>query len=414
MTGSSIRQYCLLAVTIVLTGDQLRRGRGDFLGRSSEFSAVRRRLGKVSEVVLLEGEAGIGKTRFLSEVLAEPADFRVVHARADELDGRRPFGSLIDALDCRRSSADPLSAEIARLIDEAAAEFRIVQRISERLELMALEAPLVVALDDLQWADPSTITALRFATRHLRDVPVSFVVAFRPVPRDDALHRFLDSALRDGALHVTLGPLDEHTVADLVEDRLGLPPGPGLQSLVANAGGNPFYVAELIEALAADGHLRTTDGAVDADVKSTPVAFRTAIVRYVRFLGEPQLALLRWAAVLGSRFSPTDLASVSGTAVSDLLPVLDDAARAGILIDDRGRLAFRHELLRSALYDDMGAAIRQSMHLEAARAWPLAAPRRCRSLTISCGRRRHRTTPRSRHCSPQPTRPSILAARSSC
>ena len=52
---------------------------------------------------------------------------------------------------------------------------------------MALEAPLVVALDDLQWADPSTITALRFATRHLRDVPVSFVVAFRPVPRDDAL-----------------------------------------------------------------------------------------------------------------------------------------------------------------------------------------------------------------------------------
>ena len=167
---------------------------------------------------------------------------------------------------------------------------------------------------------------------------------------------------------MTLGPLDEHTVADLVEDRLGLPPGPGLQSLVANAGGNPFYVAELIEALAVDGRLRTTDGAVEADVTSTPVAFRTAIVRYVRFLGEPQLALLRWAAVLGSRFSPTDLASVSGTAVSDLLPVLDDAARAGILIDDRGRLAFRHELLRSALYDDMGTAIRRSMHLEAARA----------------------------------------------
>ena len=249
---------------------------------------------------------------------------------------------------------------------------------------MALEAPLVVAIDDLQWADPSTITALRFATRHLRDVPVSFVVAFRPVPRDDALHRFLDSSLRDGALHVTLGPLDEHTVADLVEDRLGLPPGPGLQSLVASAGGNPFYVTELIDALAADGHLRTTDGAVDADVTSTPVAFRTAIIRYVRFLGEPQMALLRWAAVLGSRFSPADLASVSGTAVSDLLPVLDDAARAGILIDDRGRLAFRHELLRSALYDDMGTAIRQSLHLEAARALAAAAPRRSRSLTTSC------------------------------
>ena len=95
------------------------------------------------DVVLVEGEAGIGKTRFLAEVLAEPAGFRVVHARADELDGRRPFGPLVDALDCRRSSADPLSAEIARLIDEVAAEFRIVERVSERLERMAIDEPLV-------------------------------------------------------------------------------------------------------------------------------------------------------------------------------------------------------------------------------------------------------------------------------
>ena len=149
----------------------------------AEFGAVRQHLGGGGEVVLIEGEAGIGKTRFLAEVLAVRAGVRVVHARADELDGGRPFGSLVDALDCRRSSADPLSAEIARLIDEAAPEFRIVERLSERLEQLALEEPLLVAVDDLQWADPSTVTALRFATRHLRDVPVTFVVAFRPLPR---------------------------------------------------------------------------------------------------------------------------------------------------------------------------------------------------------------------------------------
>ena len=348
--------------------DEVSRGRGHFFGRSNELDAVRARLGSVGEVVLVEGEAGIGKTSFLAEALAARAGVRVVHARADELDGIRPFGALVDALECRRSSADPLCAEIAQLIDEAAAEFRIVQRFSERIERLALEGPLVVAIDDLQWADPSTVTALSFATRELRDVPVTFVVAFRPVPRDDTLRQFLDSARRDGALHVTLEPLDEHTVADLVEDRLGLPPGPGLQSLVASARGNPFYVTELIDALAVEGHLRTTDRMVDADVTSTPVAFRGAVIRYVRFLGEPRLTLLRWAAVLGSRFSPTDLASVSGTAMSDLLPVLDDAARAGILIDDRGRLAFRHDLLQAALYDDMGTAIRESLHLEAARA----------------------------------------------
>ena len=404
-----------MAAILVGTAHQLQRGRGQrFFGRSSELGAVRQRLGGGGEVVLLEGEAGIGKTRFLAEVLAERAGVRVVHARADELDGGRPFGSLVDALDCRRSSADPLSAEIARLIDEAAPEFRIVERLTERLELLALEKPLLLAVDDLQWADPSTVTALRFATRHLRDVPVTLVVAFRPVPRDDALHRFVDSSLRDGALHVTLGPLDEHTVADLVEDRLGLPPGPGLQSLVASAGGNPFYVTELVDALAAEGHLHTTGGAVDADVTSSPAGFRTAIIRYVRFLGEPQLSLLRWATVLGSPFSPSDLARVSGTPMSDLLPILGDAARAGILIDDRGQLAFRHDLLRSALSGDMGTAIRQSLHLEAAGRWPPPARRRSRSLTTSSGRRGRPTTSRSRHCSRRPSRPSISAARLSC
>ena len=156
MTGTSVRWYRVLAGTIALTGNQLGRGRGHFVGRASELGAVRRRLGGVSEVVLVEGEAGIGKTLFLAEVLAEPAGFRVVHACADELDGRRPFGSLIDALDCRRSSADPLSAEIARLVDEAAAEFRIVERLSERLELMALEQPSVVALDGARWAASPT------------------------------------------------------------------------------------------------------------------------------------------------------------------------------------------------------------------------------------------------------------------
>ena len=317
--------------------------------------------------MLVEGEAGIGKTRFLAEVVSGPAGFGVVHAAAEELDSTRPFGSLLDALDCRRSSADPLRAEIARLIDEAAAEFRIVQRVSDLLEHIALQQPLLVVVDDLQWANPSTVTALRFAARHLRDVPIMFVLAFRPTPRADALHRFVESSLRDGALQVTLGPLDDYSVAALVEDRLGLLPGPGLQSLLASAAGSPFYVTELIDALAVDGRLRIADGTVDADPTPTPVAFRSAVIRYVQFLGEPQLNLLRWAAVLGGRFSPADLASLSGTAIGDLVPMLNTAIDAGVLIDDRGRLAFRHDLLRTALYDDMGTAVRQSLHVEAAR-----------------------------------------------
>jgi DNA-binding CsgD family transcriptional regulator/tetratricopeptide (TPR) repeat protein len=348
------------------------RAQGRLLGRSAELDAVRERLvrGRAGrcEVVLIEGEPGIGKTRFLAEVLADPAGVRRFHADAEELERTRPFGPLADALGCRVSSADPLCVEIARLIDEGAAEFRIVERFADLLERTALEGPLLIAVDDFQWADPSTVTSLRFAARHLVDVPVTIVLASRPIPRGHELEHFVDTSIRDGALHVTLGPLDDNAVFELVEGLVGRPPGPGLRSLVASAAGNPFYVTELVEALAADGRLQTADGMVDADAASMPVAFRGAVVRYLRFLGESQLALLRWAAVVGSRFSPVDLATVSGSPLDSVLAVLEEAVRAGIVIHDGERLAFRHDLLREALYEDMGMAVRQSLHLQAGRA----------------------------------------------
>jgi predicted ATPase len=112
---------------------------------------------------------------------------------------------------------------------------------------------LLVAIDDVQWADVSTVTALRFTTRHLIDVPVSFVLTSRPTPRGHELASLVDASIRGGAMHVTLGPLADDAVAGLVEDVVGCPPGPRLRSLVASAAGSPFYVTEVVQALAAGG-----------------------------------------------------------------------------------------------------------------------------------------------------------------
>jgi AAA ATPase domain len=113
----------------VFTVRRSQHGQGRLVGRSAELDAVRQRLarGRAAgyEIVLIEGEPGIGKSRFLAEVLTDAAGRRALHADADELERTRPFGPLADALGCRVSSADPLCAEIARLIDEGAAEFRI-------------------------------------------------------------------------------------------------------------------------------------------------------------------------------------------------------------------------------------------------------------------------------------------------
>jgi hypothetical protein len=302
------------------------------------------------------------------------------------------------------SSEDPLGAEIARLIDDGAAEFRIVERFAGLLERMALEGPLLVAVDDLQWADPSTVTSLRSAARHLADVPATFVLASRPIPRGDELERFVDTSIRDGALHVTLGPLDDTAVVDLVEELLGRPPGPGLRALVAHAAGNPFYVTELVDALAADGRLHTVDGTVDADAASVPVAFRGSVVRYLRFLGEPRLSLLRWAAVLGSRFSPADLSTVNGTRIDEMLPVLEEAVQAGILVHEDERLAFRHDLCaRPSTRTWAQASVRRCTSRPGG-PWPQPAPRHSTSLTTSCGAKRQQR--RSRRLASRRREPS--------
>ena len=105
-------------------------------------------------------------------------------AGADPLEQTRPFGPLIDALACRRSAPDPARAEIGRLIDEGAAEFRVIERIAELLERHGLEGPTVVAIDDLQWADRSTLRCLRHSIRQVADVPVTFPrVACTPARR---------------------------------------------------------------------------------------------------------------------------------------------------------------------------------------------------------------------------------------
>lgn len=323
------------------------------------------------QVVVIEGEAGIGKTRLLEEVLQGAGDARVFTADAEQLEQTRPFGPLTDALGLWMSSPDPQRAEISHLISDGGAEFRVVECIAELIQRLGLGGATIVAIDDLQWADPSTVTCLRYAARHLADVPVAFLVAMRPVPRSEELARFVDASVRDGAEHWDLGPLDEASVVGLVEDRVGAPAGPRLRTLVGSAGGNPFYAIELVDALAAEHRLGDAAGDwVDIGDATIPAGFRTNLLRYLRFLSRRGLALLQKAAVLGAHFSLADLAAFAGEPAHSLLPIVDEAQRVGILAESGEHLVFRHDLLREAIYDDMPISVRRALHLEAG--WALA------------------------------------------
>jgi predicted ATPase len=171
-------------------------------GRAVELRTLVDALGRAAggrpAVVIVEGEAGIGKSRLLAEALeaARARGLQVVAGRGQDLERNRPFGLLADSLGCSRSSPDPRRAAIAALLathdgdrgvatvsSDPGLQFQAVDAFLELVEALALQGPLALGLDDLQWADPSSLLTLGAAARRLTDSPVALLASLRPLPR---------------------------------------------------------------------------------------------------------------------------------------------------------------------------------------------------------------------------------------
>src|SRR5215470_5350831 len=354
-------------------------------GREDEIQALSEALDRVAAgraaIVLVEGEAGIGKTRLLAQALADARGrgMQVAAGRAEELERTRPFGVLAAALECARSAADPRRAAIAGLLAAPSAgelgpitvtsdpglRFRVVDALTDLVEELALSGPLVLGLDDLQWADPSSLLTVGVLARRLAGLPVGVIGCLRPSPRVAELERLAGALEAAGARHLVLHPLTGEAVTGLVAQAVAAQPGPRLLAQVSGAAGNPLFVTELLGALAQEGAITTAGGRAEVAETVLPPTLRLTILRRLSFLPEPTLQALRSASILGSGFSLTDLATVTGRSAVDLSVVLGEAIRARVVEDDGARLRFRHELIRDAIYEDLTGSVRRALHREA-------------------------------------------------
>ncbi|HTQ93276.1 MAG TPA: AAA family ATPase [Streptosporangiaceae bacterium] len=355
-------------------------------GREAEIGALGEALGRVAAggpaIVLVEGEAGIGKTRLLAQVLqdARGRGMQVAAGRAEELERTRPFGVLAAAFGCARSSPDPRRAAIAGLLAAAPASgdqgpitvtsdpglrFRVVDAFTDLAEELALAGSLLLGLDDLQWADPSSLLTLGVLGRRLDYLPVGLVACFRPSHQTAELDRLARALEAAGARHLVLRPLTGEAVTGLVAQAIAAEPGPRLLAQVSGAAGNPLFVTELLGALAQEGAITTAGGRAEVAQTVLPPTLRLTILRRLSFLPEPTLVALRSASILGSGFSLTDLATVTGRPAVDLSVVLAEAIKARVVEDDGARLRFRHELIRDAIYEDLAGSVRRALHHEA-------------------------------------------------
>jgi predicted ATPase len=332
-------------------------------------------------IILVEGEAGIGKTRLLTDTLdhAGGRGFQVSVGRGEELERTRPFGVVAGAFECARSSPDPRRAAIATLLTThgVAAQgpitvtsdpgllFRAVDAFVDLVEELALRAPLVIGLDDLQWADPSSLLTVSALARRLTGLPLALICCFRPSPRVPQLERAVDALRAAGAWQLTLRQLAQDAVTALVSEAVGAEPGPGLLREIAGAGGNPLFVTELLSAMRQEGLLLTTDGRVEVAAMTLPPTLRLTILRGLSFLPEETLQALRSASILGRSFTLTELSMSTARTALNLSVALAEAIAAGVLADDDTRLRFRHDLIRDAIYEDLPGSVRLALHREA-------------------------------------------------
>jgi len=355
-------------------------------GRAAEIAvlgdAVDRVVSGRPAVVLIEGEAGIGKTRLLAGVLedARGRGMQVAAARAEELERTRPFGLVAAAFGCVRSSPDPRRAAIAALLatrggdrgpitvtSDPGLRFRAVDAFADLAEELALAGPLVIGVDDLQWADPSSLLTLAAVSRRLAYLPVALVGCLRPSPRIPELDRLAGLLLDAGGRILAVRGLTERAVAELVAEAVAAVPGPGLLAGISGAAGNPLFVTELLGALAQEGAIETAGGRAEVAEVTLPPTLRLTILRRLSFLSEDSLQALRAASILGSSFTVTELSATMARPALELSVVLAEGIAGRVLEEYGAVIRFRHDLIRDAIYEDLPLSVRRGLHREAGR-----------------------------------------------
>lgn len=372
------------------------RAEQPFVGRQSEAAVLARHHAAAADgsgrVVLITGEAGIGKTRVVEEVLGPPGTPRVAWGRCHQGGGAPAFWPWVEALrplvaaaprERLRDALGSGAPELARIFPELtpvpgrqatasealpgspAARFRLFDAFTNLIDALT-DAPLALVIDDLHWADGESLLLLRFLGPEVRQRSLLIVATcreseLRAVP--EAPHIRADLARL--AERLPLAGLTTEEVGDYARAATGTDASAGVvRAIHAATGGNAFFVTEVIELLRRAGRLGWTELRID-DLQ-LPLGLRDAVLRRLDGVGDDTRALLRLAALAGPALELDVLARAAGLDARSLLGLLGPAFVAGVLHESPnapGAPRFAHQLVAEALQAELAPQRRRELHL---------------------------------------------------
>jgi DNA-binding CsgD family transcriptional regulator len=343
----------------------------EFHGRDAELALVRSELDRLSDgaeaVIVIEGAAGMGKSRLLAEVaaIARSLDIRVGRSAADPSETMVELAALLAALfDGTEPLLDP--GELTKLHAQPEQRFWLLRDLQQLLERAALEAPLLISVDDAHWADAGTVAAIRALPMRLMGLPIAWVIALRPPREATPLVRVLEQLNQEGARSIALGPLDHDAVAQLAAGILAAQPDQSILKQLAESDGSPFLIVETLLGFQEEERIRVVDGRAELIDSQLPRRVHEKMRERLGRLSDEASDAVTVAASLGRSFTFDELARTLGRPASDLLAPVGELLEANLLVDRDEKLAFWHDITREAVRASVPITARRALDRQAA------------------------------------------------
>ncbi|TKK76076.1 hypothetical protein FDA38_27010 [Kribbella jiaozuonensis] len=335
-------------------------------GRETEFrrlseSVVAAAAGHAG-VVIVEGTAGLGKSRLVLEAAtwARHVGIAVAPGVADEVHRASPLAPLLEAM---RGSSPPIISDArfdpAHVLDFGA--LWLIDQLESALRRTTTRQPVLITLDDMQWSDSLTVVAVRALAERLANSPIMWLLSLRRWPSVPTLDTLISDLVAAGAVQLQLAPLPSAAVAGVAGDLLGAVPDTTLLELLDKCAGNPSMVVDLLSALAEDDEL-----IIDAASARLLPSREQRLRGWLMQVGPLTRQLLSVASIFGRTFDVPPVARVMHCKVAELLLSIQEALGVGLLVEEGAQLSFQHALIREAVYCALPQGARKRLHREAA------------------------------------------------